>query len=604
MKKFISLLLIAVLTVSTLGMTVSASSFADLNDSRWDWARQAIDSMTEQGLIAGYSESEFGPADGVTTLQAMLFMSRIIGFYESANQEIVEKANELYGDFLEPYHLNNQSEIALLMYYDIFTKKELQTYLASSKINKTLKRYEAAVFLTKTAGAEKNLGAGALSFDDANEIPADAKNYVSYVVNQGYMVGMSETSFGANSEVNRAQMATMLYRVINDLNITYIAGETVTVSNSSVSVKTSGAAKAYEIPEIAEVRINGEKKSITNAIPGESIVLKYFNGTLRYVDVISLNADDVHDGYVTSKKAGSSNEVTVVTSDSSTGTQFILASDCKIYYNNRTVSFSDLALGANVTIYLKNDEISKIEIAQRVNQVASVDFVGMVYEPELGIITQTNSGVKRTYLLADKVTVKKNSKLVELKDLLVGDNLSLTLDKNKVTSVIATSTKKNTSGTIEEIIISSTPSITVNNGKTSSVYALNNATEITVDGETGDIYSLRLGYSVDLTLESDTVTKITSKVVQATNTLMGVVDSVNSSYGFLYVYATDVSGSGTTERIQVFTKKNNGTKIIDNKNNNNTRALNKILSGESVLISGVKQADGTFEASTIIILTD
>ena len=52
------------------------------------------------------------------------------------------------------------------------------------------------------------------------------------------------------------------------------------------------------------------------------------------------------------------------------------------------------------------------------------------------------------------------------------------------------------------------------------------------------------------------------------------------------------------------TKKNNGTKIIDNKNNGNTRALKNVVSGESVLITGVKQADGSFEASTIIILAD
>ena len=114
---------------------------------------------------------------------------------------------------------------------------------------------------------------------------------------------------------------------------------------------------------------------------------------------------------------------------------------------------------------------------------------------------------------------------------------------------------------------------------------------------------MKLGYTVDVTLESETVTKITTKVVQTSNTLMGTVDSVNSTYGFLYVYATDTS-SGTTERVQIFTKKNNGTKIIDNKNNGNSRALKNVLSGESVLITGVRQTDGTFEASTIIILAD
>jgi len=110
MRKIISLLLIAVMAVSSLGMAVYASSFADLEDSQWDWAREAIEAMTEQGVVAGYSATEFGPADGVTTLQAMLFMSRIIGFYEPENEEVLAKADELYGDFLAPYGLNYQSE--------------------------------------------------------------------------------------------------------------------------------------------------------------------------------------------------------------------------------------------------------------------------------------------------------------------------------------------------------------------------------------------------------------------------------------------------------------------------------------------------------------
>ena len=604
MKKKISLLLIVVMSVSSLGMAVSASSFSDLEGSQWDWAREAIEAMTEQGLVAGYSEIEFGPANGVTTLQAMLFMSRIIGFYEPENEKILAKANELYGDFLEPYNLNNQSEIALLMYYDIFSKNELRTYLSESQINKVLKRHEAAVFLTKTAGAEKTLENKKVLFDDANDIPDEWEKYVAYVVEKGYMVGVSDTSFGAADDVNRAQMATMLYRVINDLNITYVMGEVESVSNTSLSVKSSSAGKSYKIPDDAEIRINGVKKNLNQISVGENIVLKLFNNSVRYVDVVALDIDEVTEGYVVSKKGGSTNEITVVTTGSSESVSYSLTSDCKIYYNKKTVNFDHLLLGDYATISLIGDEICKIEISQRTDKVTSVEFVGIVYEPELGILTETSSGLQRTYFLADKVTVRKNSKATELKELLVGDNLSLTLSNNKVTAITATSTKGSASGTIEEILISSNPTITVNNGKTSSSFALTNTTEITIDGAEGTIYDLRLGYAVDVTLESDTVTKITTKVVQTTNTLLGTVDIVNGTYGFMYVYATDATGSGTPERIQVFTKKNNGTKIIDNKNNNGTRELKKIVSGESVLITGVKQADGTFEASTIIILAE
>lgn len=605
MKKIISVMLIAVLLLSSFVMAVSASSFTDLNDSQWDWAKDAIDAMTEQGLIAGYSEDSFGPGDGVTTLQAMLFMSRIIGFYETVNQQVLDKANDLYGSFLSQYQLNHQSEIALLLYYDVFTESELKTYLSSSKINQVLKRYEAAVFLTKTAGAEKNLNTGkTLTFTDASEIPNEAKQYVSYVVEKGYMVGISDTQFGPGQEVNRAQMATMLYRVINDLNITYVTGEAVTVSSSSLSLKISGVAKAYEIPSNVEIRVNGSQMALTEIKQGDTVILKYFNGALKYVDAFSPDIDSTGEGYVTSKKSGSSNQLTVVLNDSAEGKTYSLSNDCKIFYDSKEATFDDIILGDNVKISLKDDEICRVQIEKRVDSVSAVEFVKAVYEPELGIVVENSTGTQRTYLLSDKITVRKNSRASELKELLVGDNLTLTLSSNKVTAITATSNKGSTSGSIEAISISASPSITVNNGKTSSVFALNNATQITVDGKEATVYDLRLGYTVDVTLESDTVTQITTKVVQTTNTLMGTVDSVNATYGFLYVYATDTASSGTPERIQVFTKKNSGTKIIDNKNDNGTRQLKSILSGESVLITGTRQTDGTFEAATIIILAD
>lgn len=604
MRKTISVMLIALLLLSSFVSVVSASQFADLNSSQWDWARDAIDAMTEQGLIAGYSADTFGPADGVTTLQAMLFMSRIIGFYEPVNQQVLDQANELYGAFLSSYKLNNQSEIALLLYYNIFSETELKTYLAASKINQPLKRYEAAVFLTKTAGAEKNLSAGkALSFTDVSEIPENAKKYVSYVVEKGYMVGLSDTQFGASEQVNRAQMATMLYRVINDLNITYVTGEAVTVSESSVSLKVSGSGKAYNIPSSAEIRINGVKKTLKEINQGDSVILKYFDGALTYVDAFSPDIDSTGEGYVTSKKSGSVNSVTVVMSDSSEGKEYELVEDCQIFYDAKTAAFSDLLVGDNVTVSFKDGKICKLQIGKRADSVSSVEFVKVVYEPEIGIVVENSSGVQRTYLLADSASIKKNGKSAELTDLLLGDNLTLTLSSNKVTALSASSNKGSTSGTIEEILISANPSITVNNGKTSSTFALSNSTEITIDGQTGTIYDLKLGYTVDITLESDTVATITTKVVQTANTLMGTVDSVNANYGFLYVYATDTA-SGTTERMQIFTKKNNGTKIIDNKNNGNSRALKNVLSGESVLVTGVRQTDGTFEAATIIILAD
>ena len=86
------------------------------------------------------------------------------------------------------------------------------------------------------------------------------------------------------------------------------------------------------------------------------------------------------------------------------------------------------------------------------------------------------------------------------------------------------------------------------------------------------------------------------------NNIIGVVESVNETYGFLYINTTDASGE--SKRVQVFTKKNGSTKIIDSKDNNSSRSLKNIRAGETVLVTGSELLDGTFEASTIVIMVD
>ena len=124
-----------------------------------------------------------------------------------------------------------------------------------------------------------------------------------------------------------------------------------------------------------------------------------------------------------------------------------------------------------------------------------------------------------------------------------------------------------------------------------------------VDGEAATIYDLKVGFYVEITVDSDAIQKIETKSVKQVNNIIGVVESVNETYGFLYINTTDAT-TGESKRVQVFTKKNGSTKIIDSKDNNSSRSLKNIRQGETVLVTGSELLDGTFEASTIVIMVD
>ena len=179
MKRLVALVLAVTMMLSAISVF---ASFPDLEDERWDWARDEINEMTDKKIIAGYPDGNFGPADGVTKLQSLLLVARILGFYAPEMEPVVEKAEEIYTDVIEPYGISNISEVAFLMYYGVISESELADYLGDA--NEVLKRYEAAIILTKAAGAEKEVLSGtvvALKYDDTMDIPSNARRYVSFV---------------------------------------------------------------------------------------------------------------------------------------------------------------------------------------------------------------------------------------------------------------------------------------------------------------------------------------------------------------------------------------------------------------------------------------
>ena len=185
-----------------------------------------------------------------------------------------------------------------------------------------------------------------------------------------------------------------------------------------------------------------------------------------------------------------------------------------------------------------------------------------------------------------------------MNELLAGDSMSITVTYNTITKIVATSKVQNKDGYIEEIRISSKPSIVVKVAGESVEYQISpEATFIVSGNQNCDIYDLRLGAQAALTVESNTVTKISTTVADTIIQVSGVVEMVNASYNMIQVSFFD-SQSGQTVSQSVFV--NTSTKIFNN-TTGKTVALKNIEKGCTISVIGT-QSTGVYLASTIIVL--
>ena len=601
MKKIIALLLVFTLVLS-VSLTAFAS-FPDLQESSWDWARDEIDEMTSTGIIAGYTDGRFGPADGVTKLQSLLLMARILGYNNDEMKNIISLADDMYGDRVSIYNVSNPSEVAYLMYFGIISEDELGDYLSNA--NEVLKRYEAAILLTKVAGAEAEVkanGGATLRYADTPQIPSNARKYVKYVNDKGYMVGMTDTTFEPDTLVSRAQMAVMLYRIIKDLDITYVSGNFVSVSGSSLTLAQGDDQNIFNVPTYKARIMSDGKETKMESLPlnGFTVVTK-FGDTVRFVDAVSPKIEETVTGTVTSLAAGTKNKITLKPFGKDETQSITLDSAVVITYLGKKASFSSITKGDTVTIDVEDGLGKTVVIANRSEVISGAKFVSVSYEPYTTITFTTNSGEKMTKAVAANVSIaRNNNRNTELRDILSGDKLIITLENDIAQQIKVTSANAELVGTIEEIHISSNPYIVLRAEGESEQYAVANDVEVTLDKTPGTIYDLRIGSYVTANLESSTVKKIETTSNTTSKTIVGTVETINTDYNFFYMNCTNAT-TGESERLQVFVKKNGATKYIDSADGSTT-SLGKMKEGCSVIITGTAQLDGSYVASAVVVM--
>ncbi len=602
LKKVLSLVLSLLLLTSVLA--VSAARFNDVT-SGYSWAEESIEALATMSIINGYPDGSFQPGKNITKEEAISLFARMLGASEKLNESVVSLANTLYEDALEKYTSYATEAAAYLMYKKVLTEADLSTYLSSSNKGETLKRYEAATLIAKCLGGDVWLKSNpdvTLSFKDADEVPAAAKGYVYFASEAGVMQGMENDKFVPMGNVTRAQVATMIYRIISQMNYTYSIGviEAIDGNNNTVTIKdAAGVSETYAISKSVAVMLDGEQAQLTLLSVGQEAVLTFSNNALYSLEVVSKAVDEVYEAIYKGKSAdtkGTTIKFNVM--DTNEALSYILADNYVVSYNGNSGSLSDLIINDYVKIHVNSNKITLIEAETKTITVTGARVESITFDPDVVVTVRTLNNELISSNVKGGATIRKNNVVTTFADLVVGDKVDVTYEYGEITAVVAIGVEKKVSGQIDEITISkNNSSLLLANGSTTTKYNISRDVAITLDGKAATLYDLRIGYEVDLVTSSSTITEVKVKSVAAPMQITGQINLINTSYNMIVVQYADTNGNITTKNVFL-----NSAKILDS-NDGKIKTIRNLSVGQHVTIAGTENV-GVFEASSLMILSN
>lgn len=605
-KKIISVLAAAACCSAMVQPVLAASTFNDIAGKEYSWCASQIKAMADAGYINGVSDTEFAPDSNITKLQCIALFSRAMGCFDENNTELLELARETYADDIKSCSLPwGEDEISYMLYKGALVRSDLTTYIKGSVKNEDMSRAEAAIIITKAMGGEAQAKAASISLDykDAASIPSNIKPYVQYVTDQGIMNGIDD-EFRAGGTVTRAQMAVMLYRAVEKCDYSFIRGKFVDIDDTeyTITVNANGENASYTYTDNTSLTKLGAVASVSEYEENLPVIVQLSGNVVVAMDAISEQPEQtitaVYQGYNT---LGNVYQIKVKESNSSSAVKtYTCIENVPVTYQGTPATIKSLKSGDQVELEFSNGKVAAISASEKSATITGATVTAFDIGDD-GNLTMTISSSSseydgKSFPVASDATAKKSNKDVELSSIYVGDKVTLTVRYGQIVAVEATSTYSTVTGTIVEVVISSTPSITVRADGKEKKYQVPTDCDIIVNQHPGSLYDFRVGDNVTLTTQSSAVTRIqvsTSIINTETGgSVNGTVTAVNTGYGFISVLM-----EGYDMPFPVY-KTSNGTTVITS--TGKSMDFKSIAVGDTVECRGTT-SNGAFVATLIIV---
>ena len=598
LKKLISLFITVMLVVGMVS-TVSAASFPDL-ESRHSWAKDAIDSMVSRGILKGYTDGTFKPDRPVTHMETLIIAARIMGVDEDTNEEYREVALKQYESALSAYDITYKAEVAYLLYTGVLAPDELSSYISNSAKDQPLKRYEAAVLLTKLVGGEKDALANSvivLDFADASSIPSSAKAYVKYVSECGLMNGMEENRFVPSGELTRAMISTVMYRAEEYMDTNVVEGTVESKDSASVILSVKGVSKSIELPDDVLIKIDGKTVDISDVAIGQYLRVHYQDKTIRYIDGVTSNLYQTVSGTISTMAEVSGAKKISLKSSAGVNTYTINPDACIYYVDNKISTYSDIKTGMYATITVQGGYITEISVETGSKKITGTLQGVVVSSNDVIAVVEHKDGTEAEYIFNDEARIIRNDATSDFRSLAVGDSVTITLVNGGIESLIATSSSSSVTGTISKIVIASNSELTIKTATAENTYSITADTKFTVDG-TADctVYDLRLGANAEIRLDGTKIKTISTQSLVVSPTMTGVITYIHPTG---YAMGLRVVDAATGETTDVQTVVKSSVKITDT-TSSRISAFKNLQPGMTVVVIGTSNY-GVYEVNQIIV---
>jgi len=173
--------------------------FKDIADS---WAKAAIERAVSLKLVNGYTDGTFKPNQTINRAEFTAIIARALKLEAPKGELSFVDASDIQGWA--------KDAIQGAVEAGIVTGFADHTFRPSANIT----RVEMAVMLVKGLGLEQE-EAAALSFKDANDVPAWAKKYVVIAVKHGLIQGNTDGTFKPNQAATRAEAIAIALRALD-----------------------------------------------------------------------------------------------------------------------------------------------------------------------------------------------------------------------------------------------------------------------------------------------------------------------------------------------------------------------------------------------------
>ena len=184
-------------------------------DTKDNWARDAIQAMSQAGYLSGYSDNTFKPSAQITREQAAAIYGKVLqhNLNEQELADIVTKESATSYSDVEADRWSN-SAIKLVSAAGVMQGTSKTAFTPS----KTMNREEfvaSAASLAKKLNITTPVKTEKIRFKDEDSISLDYVADINYMAERGIVTSGTTENFNPKQPVTRAQAATILNRMLN-----------------------------------------------------------------------------------------------------------------------------------------------------------------------------------------------------------------------------------------------------------------------------------------------------------------------------------------------------------------------------------------------------